>query len=138
MNWLFIVPVGIYSVIIFALWYSVRKKNDAQLPDAIPATTVSVVVACRNEAANITALQESLAAQDYPAGLLEIIIVNDNSTDRTPVAISEFITSGRQKSPHDMKLIYNPFIGKKSAVRRGIEKASGELIITTDADCTMG
>lgn len=138
MDWLFIIPVAIYSVIIFVLWFSVRNKKDVQLPDLIPATRVSVVVACRNEAANIPALLESLAAQDYPAGLLEIIIVNDNSADRTPIVISEFITSVRNKSPHDIKLIYNLFTGKKSAIRRGVEKASGELIIITDADCTVG
>lgn len=138
MNWFFIIPVAFYSVIIFALWYSVRKKNTEVLPDVSPSAKVSVVVACRDEASNITALLESLAAQDYPAGLLEIIIVNDNSTDRTPVAVSEFIFVNCQKSPHKMRLIYNPFNGKKSAIRYGIEKSSGDLILTTDADCTMG
>ncbi len=138
MTWLFIIPVAFYSVIIFALWYSVRKKTDAQVPDIIPSTRVSVVVACRNEAANISALLESLAAQDYPAGLLEIIIVNDNSTDRTPVAVSEFISDDRLRLKQSFRLINNPFNGKKSALRHGVEKSTGEFILTTDADCTMG
>lgn len=131
---------------------------------------VTVVVATRNEEKNITTLLESLASQDYPDDLLEIIIVNDNSTDRTPVIVSEFI-SGRaasvgtspwlpgsertaaglpcyggivtgmpasdRTSPR-MRLIYNPYTGKKRAVRYGIQKASGAVILTTDADCTVG
>ncbi len=99
---------------------------------------VTVVVAARNEAGSIEPLLESLARQDYPPGLLEIIIVNDNSTDRTPIVVSEFIERNRLKSGHRMRLIYNPFSGKKRAIRYGIEKASGEVILTTDADCTVG
>ncbi len=138
MEWLLIIPVALYSFIIFALWISVRKKKDIQLPDIIPSTRVSVVVACHNEAANITTLLESLAAQDYPAELIEIIIVNDNSTDRTPVAVSQFISDDRLRLRQSFRLINNPFNGKKSALRHGVEKSTGEVILTTDADCSMG
>jgi hypothetical protein len=41
-------------------------------------------------------------------------------------------------SAHRIRLIYNPFSGKKRAVRYGIEKSSGEVILTTDADCVVG
>ncbi|HUW92512.1 MAG TPA: glycosyltransferase [Bacteroidales bacterium] len=109
-----------------------------ELPDIIPATAITVVVACRNEASTVSALLRSLAAQDYPAGLLEVIVVNDNSTDRTPVVVSEFITNNLKPSLIKIRLINNPFTGKKSAIRHGIEKSSGELILTTDADCTVG
>lgn len=119
---------------------------------------VSVVVAARNEEKHITTLLHSLLRQDYPENLLEIIIVNDNSTDRTPVVVSEFLAgrvfgfetaalkpdsgslnvSKKDLKGHRTRLIYNPYIGKKRAVRYGIEKASGEVIITTDADCIVG
>ena len=80
----------------------------------------------------------SLAEQDYPGDLLEIIIVNDNSTDRTPIVVSEFIAEHRRHSGINIRLIYNPFQGKKSAVRHGVEKSAGELILMTDADCAVG
>jgi len=99
---------------------------------------VSVIVAARNEEKSLPSLLANLVRQDYPEELLEVIIVNDNSTDRTPLVVSEFIASLKSSAGLRMKLIYNPFSGKKRAVRYGIEKASGDIIITTDADCTVG
>lgn len=137
MIWL-IIPVAVYSVGIFALWLILRGRR-ADIPSAAgPLPRVTVVVAARNEEKTIETLLESLSYQDYPPDLLEITIVNDNSTDRTPIVVSEFIERRRQVSDIRMRLIYNPFSGKKRAIRYGIEKASGELIVTTDADCTVG
>ena len=111
-------------------------ENKAPEPVALPK--VSIIVAARNEEKSITTLLESLARQDYPQELLEVIIVNDNSTDRTPIVVSEFISSREDQSIAQIRLIYNPFSGKKRAVRYGIEKSSGEIILTTDADCIAG
>ncbi|MDZ7635564.1 MAG: glycosyltransferase [Bacteroidales bacterium] len=137
MYWL-IIPVAVYSLGILTLWLIVRGRRGDARPAADGTTKVTVVVAARNEAGNIEPLLESLARQDYPHDLLEIIIVNDNSTDRTPIVVSGFIERNRLESGLRMRLIYNPFSGKKRAIRYGIEKASGELILTTDADCTVG
>ena len=137
MNWL-IIPVAIYSVGILALWLILIRKRSAGMPFINKKVKISVVVAVRNEEKKITGLLESLAGQDYPKDLLEIIIVNDNSTDRTPIVVSEFILEHRQRSGLNIRLIYNTFQGKKSAIRYGIEKSAGELIMTTDADCAVG
>ncbi len=80
MYWL-IIPVVIYSVGILALWLILQEKRRTDQPVKTGKAMVSVVVACRNEEKNITTLLRSLAEQDYPADLLEIIVVNDNSTD---------------------------------------------------------
>lgn len=134
-----------------------ERKDPATAFGGMPG--VSIVIAARNEEKQITSLLGSLARQDYPADLLEIIIVNDNSTDRTPIVVSEFIagqaagggnsigesdtykpvTGNTEHSVHRrIKLFYNPYPGKKRAVRYGIEKATGEIILTTDADCITG
>ena len=111
-------------------------ENKAPEPVALPK--VSVIVAARNEEKSITTLLESLTQQDYPQELLEVVIVNDNSTDRTPIVVSEFISSRKGQPGARIRLIYNPFSGKKRAVRYGIEKSTGEIILTTDADCIAG
>ena len=151
--WWLIIPVIIYSSGLLVLWFILYRRNNgtgqgdegltegnnpAGVPEAASLPRISVVVAARNEERHIATLLGSLAKQDYPDEMIEIIVVNDNSTDRTPVAVSEFISGNKDKSFHRMRLIYNPFSGKKKAVRFGIEKASGEVILTTDADCSVG
>jgi len=136
MYWL-IVPVAIYSVGIFTLWLILQRKHEEDQP-AVPGNMpVSVVIAARNEEKTIATLLDNLAQQDYPGDLLEVIVVNDNSTDRTPIVVSEFISRKRQHPAVNIRLIYNPFRGKKSAVRYAIEKSAGELIVMTDADCSV-
>jgi cellulose synthase/poly-beta-1,6-N-acetylglucosamine synthase-like glycosyltransferase len=137
MSWLLIIPVVLYSLIILLLWFVLKKKCLVTLPERMPSAKVSVIISCRNEEASITALLKSLVCQDYPVDLLEITVVNDNSSDRTPIIVSEFISEHRKKSPLSIRLIYNPHAGKKSAIRYGVEKSSGEFILTTDADCTV-
>ncbi|MBE0668476.1 MAG: glycosyltransferase, partial [Bacteroidales bacterium] len=116
MSWLLIIPVVLYSLIILLLWFILKKKSIVTLPDRKPSARVSVIVACRNEEASIAALLESLVCQDYPVDLLDITVVNDNSTDRTPIIVSEFISEYRKKFSLSIRLIYNPHAGKKSAI----------------------
>ncbi len=136
--WWLILPVLIYSAGLLVLWLILVHRNRISVPRGKRFPKVSVIVAVRNGEKRIRYLLESLARQDYPSDLLEIIIVNDNSTDRTPIVVSEFITALTDRPDLCIKFIYNPFSGKKRAVRYGIEKASGEVIITTDADCIVG
>lgn len=92
---------------------------------------VTVVVAARNESAHIERCIESILAQEYPADQLELIVVDDQSTDDTAALVAKYNTSG-------VKLISikeGERSGKKAAITRGIENASHALIITTDADC---
>lgn len=97
-----------------------------------PQTFVSVVVACKNEEKSLPSLLNSIALQDYPLDLFEVLIVNDNSTDKTSDIGTGFRWSG------NIRTINNKAEGKKQALRTGILAARGNLIITTDADCTAG
>jgi len=133
--WWLLIPVTIYSAGIFAFWLVLVRKGGEQIRETGSLPKVTVVVAARNEEKHIVTLLDGLAAQDYPAGLLEIIIVNDNSTDNTPVVVSEWKRDYGSASPHNIMFIYNLVEGKKRAIRTGIEKAAGDVILTTDADC---
>ncbi|HLN55194.1 MAG TPA: glycosyltransferase [Bacteroidales bacterium] len=99
-------------------------------PDHAPSVFISVVIACKNEQDNMPDLLVGLSKQNYPLNLFEVIIVDDHSTDRTiasAVSYSYLL---------DLKILSNEGTGKKQALRKGIECARGELIVTTDADCT--
>lgn len=97
-----------------------------------PHVRVTIIVPARNEASNIGRCLESLLAQDYPHGLLEIIAVDDQSEDNTFQVVQGYAARG--VTAH--RLSAGIAGGKKAALTEGIRLASGELILTTDADCT--
>lgn len=58
--------------------------------DIVFDKTVSVLIPVRNEAANITRLLQCLQQQSYPRHLVQIILINDNSTDNTRALAEAF------------------------------------------------
>ncbi len=121
---------GFYAAVL--LWIF-AGMNRISLPHSTKRPFVSVVVAARNEEENMATLLKSLLAQDYPHHRYEIIIVNDQSTDRTAEVVKKFsdarirllMTENRDRVPSP----------KKNAVNLGIRRAEGEIILLTDADC---
>lgn len=112
----------------FYYWLRIKEYNHENKP----STFVSVVVAARNEEKNIECLLKGLQNQTYPAHLYEIIIVDDFSTDRTAEVVKNF--------PFENLLLINPDAvanqsSKKKAIEAGVQKAKGEIILITDADC---
>ncbi len=99
-----------------------------------PAPTVSMLVAAKDEEANIEACVTSMLAQDYPD--LEVFAVNDRSTDRTP-EILERITSpnGIPYTPLHVAELREGWFGKNNAMHEGVQHAQGEWLCFTDADC---
>jgi cellulose synthase/poly-beta-1,6-N-acetylglucosamine synthase-like glycosyltransferase len=128
MNWLPAILIFPYFSILLNIYRSLHKIKPFYV-SADPRTFISVVVACRNEEEHLPALLKSISEQDYPDNLFEVIIVDDNSTDSTA---GEFNRSNLKCSSI---LIKNKGVGKKEAIRTGVNMASGKLIITTDADC---
>lgn len=87
---------------------------------------VSVIVPVFNGEATLAACLESLAAQDYPRDRYEILVVDNNSTDRTAaVAQSHAVRCVREDRVQ----------GSYAARNRGIHEARGEIVAFTDADC---
>lgn len=93
---------------------------------------VSLVLPVRNEEGNISLLLADLARQEYPAESLEIILVDDHSSDRTPEIIQTFC----EHHPDFHFLFLGPYeSGKKAALSKGIGTANHPLILNTDGDC---
>jgi len=100
-----------------------------------PKTFVSVIVAARNEESTLPRLLQALSAQTYPPELVEIIVVDDFSTDGTATAAQTF-------SKVHITLIQPEVAAtqssKKRAIEAGIKRAKGPLLLITDADCIPG
>jgi len=100
-----------------------------------PKTKVSVIVAARNEALNIKRTIDDLVAQDYPKSLTEIIFIDDHSTDNTAEIVNSYANRGVKLIKLNEDQALNSY--KKKAIQTAIGICTGDLIITTDADCRM-
>ena len=105
---------------------------DAPVLDSGFRPSVSVIVACKNEEAVVDRLLDGLFALDYPASLLQLIVVDDGSEDRT----LELLDAHAAAHPA-LEVIARPPDaggGKSGALNTGLERATGEIIVVFDAD----
>jgi cellulose synthase/poly-beta-1,6-N-acetylglucosamine synthase-like glycosyltransferase len=131
MQWLVLILLVPYLFLLLKI-YAGLKKIKKFYPRLSPEIFISVVAACRNEEENIPSLLSDLAAQDYNPDKFELIIIDDNSSDST------FNIASGYGGIRNLKVIKNSGVGKKSAIKTGIEICTGELVVTTDADCRPG
>ncbi|MEJ7587060.1 MAG: glycosyltransferase [Ferruginibacter sp.] len=105
---------------------------------SLPTTKISIIIPARNEQENIGACLDSINHQTYPAHLFEILVVDDFSTDKTAAIVLNY-------GQHNIRLIslkdlveataINSY--KKKAIEIAVAQSTGELIVTTDADCIV-
>lgn len=136
----FLSLAAIYLIGLVVLHISWRKPGskleepeDSQLP------AVTIVIPVRNEEHNIALLLEDLRRQDYPQDKMEVIVVNDGSTDGTEEAFAKIV--GDIEAFKWIALDLPEEYGgshKKAAITRGVAESSGELILVTDGDCRVG
>jgi cellulose synthase/poly-beta-1,6-N-acetylglucosamine synthase-like glycosyltransferase len=127
-----IIFLALYAGLIFYYYYHWQQVPYFTGKQDSAKTFISVIVAARNEEEALPRLLKALAAQCYPKNLLEIVIVDDFSTDATQKAVQPFLSDA-------VKMIQpNVDAGKSSkkrAIESGVQIAKGELLLITDADC---
>lgn len=95
---------------------------------------VSVVVAARDEGDRIADRVRDLLRQEYPADLLEIVVVSDGSEDNTASRVREMVQRNDSGARERVKILeYTPPAGKPTALNAGVMAATGELIVFADA-----
>ncbi len=113
-------------------WLRIPRNTVSPPPD-LPVT---ILVPCRNEESTLEGLSDALLNQDYPRELMQIIWIDDHSSDGTPLLLERicsfhpglfFRTFTPQQEP-----------GKKAALKAGMKLAKGDLILLTDADSRPG
>lgn len=125
---------GLYLLIMLLItrgWFRLRviEKRPA-------SAKVSIAIAARNESKNILACLESIVKQDYPAHLIQIIVVDDASEDQTAGLVEGYLSENPGINLNILRL--KDHGGKKAALALAIEHATGQWMITTDADCIAG
>lgn len=121
--------LGLQLLLFFPLTivYEIRKRRALRRLSAHPFRgRVSVIVPGYNEEKTLLSCVESILASNYPD--LEVIVVNDGSTDGTEQSIWNLIESGR------VRYLRQSNSGKGTALNYGAAAATGDVILFTDAD----
>ena len=102
------------------------------LVDRNPA--LSVILAARDEERSVVESLPSMVAQDY-SGMIEVLAVNDRSTDRTGEILEELATKHPDRlRVLDVESLPDGWLGKTHALYAGAAQARGEWLLFTDAD----
>jgi len=103
--------------------------TDSPQPGEGSLPFVSVIVPVRNEERRIGRCLRSLAAQDYPRGRFEVLVVDGDSTDGSRRAAEEVA----QETGLPMRLLSNPRRSTPCGLNAGIAQARGEIVARVDA-----
>ena len=116
-------------ILLTNLW-STHRARKHNLPSQLPK--VSILVPARNEEVTIETCLRSLLVQDYPD--FEVLVLDDQSTDATPLILLRLVA----EYPNLIVLNGAPapqkIAGKNWACAQLAERATGELLLFTDAD----
>lgn len=126
----------IYVFVVATFIRGWAKIQPFKLTGSVAKTKVSILIAARNEEDKIGKTIDDILAQDYAKDLIELIIIDDHSTDETSAIILSYANQGVKLIQLNEANALNSY--KKKAIQTAIGEATGQLIITTDADCRMG
>lgn len=121
------------SRVLGAILYSSYISPALAKAEAIEAPylpSVSFVIPCKNEETAIRKTLTKCFEADYPQQLLEVIVINDGSTDRTREMILEF----KKERPELVFVDWEVNRGKRAGMAEGFKRAKGEIIIQLDSD----
>lgn len=108
-----------------------------QLPKPISGAELpklSIVIPARNEAANIGECLQCIMLLDYPKDALEIIVVDDNSSDATASIVKEYANREQRIRLISCETLPKGWMGKSHACWQGVKAVSGEWLLFVDAD----
>ena len=133
------ITFGIIATWLYLVAYVVKSLKQTPLLDSFEKTTiiknfpkVSIILPARNEEKYIARCLDSLLKQDYPN--FEIIAINDSSTDRTEVIMQHYAARDPRILVVNAKSKPIGWVGKNWACYQGYLRATGNLLLFTDAD----
>jgi peptidoglycan-N-acetylglucosamine deacetylase len=126
---LMVVAVGFGNAALSWVRYKRRRRIVFPGPTDVGLST-SVVLAAFNEEPVIARTLRSILASDYP--IVEVIVVDDGSTDGT----ADEVRMVMWQDPR-VVLLRQPNTGKAHALNNGVQSATGDFVVTLDADTIM-
>lgn len=131
------IMAGIFSTWLYLLLFMIKSLVQSPTLESIKNIKinfprVSIIVPARNEEKYIRKCVDSLLKQDYPD--FEIILVNDESSDKTLEIMKEYKKSNSIIKVLNVNQPGDDWIGKNWACYQGYLKSTGKLLLFTDAD----
>ena len=133
------ITFGIIATWLYLVAYVVKSLKQTPLLDSFEKSTiiknfpkVSIILPARNEEKYIARCLDSLLKQNYPN--FEIIAINDSSTDRTEVIMQHYAARDPRILVVNAKSKPVGWVGKNWACYQGYLRATGNLLLFTDAD----
>ena len=122
-----------YSYLGYPAWLWLRSCWSPRpvrrgISDTTNTPAVSAVMVVRNEEAIIARKLDNLLALDYPADKLDVVVVSDGSSDRTPEILAEYARNSRVQI-----LLKQLSQGKAAGLNDAIQHATGDVLLFTDA-----
>lgn len=112
--------------------YMVFLRREPMPPPGTALPSLSIVFGARDEERNVEAAVRSMLALDYPN--LEIVAVNDRSTDATGEILDRIAAEDRRLNVRHVTELPAGWLGKNHALWLGAQQSTSELILFTDAD----
>jgi cellulose synthase/poly-beta-1,6-N-acetylglucosamine synthase-like glycosyltransferase len=131
------VVLMIYVVLILRLIVGFDKVKSFVRTNEKPKTAFTIIVPFRNEEKNLPKLLQSFSKLNYPYKLIEVILVDDFSTDSSERVCIRWRLEHEYLDTtllENLRLSNSP---KKDAIGRAMPIAKHDWIITTDADCIV-
>nr|WP_305794455.1 glycosyltransferase family 2 protein [Halomarina rubra] len=117
--------VYVWFVVPLAVYQRYTTTDDAYSETSLP--TVSVIVPAYNEEGYVGRCIDHILASEYPSEKLDVLVVDDGSTDGT-------LTEAREHAGTAARVHTRPNSGKHAALNYGLEATTGEIVIIIDAD----
>lgn len=132
-----LVTFCVVIIIQLYFYFFLFKKYTSFIPEKVESNpkAVSVIIAAKNEAANLSHLLPKLSEQEFPS--FEVVLIDDASNDNTLVTMQSFkqLHNNAEFEVRIISIAPENSNGKKAALTKGIAAAKNEYVLLTDADC---
>ena len=124
-----------YFIFISRIYFGINKTKSDKSKN-VTESTVTIIIVFRNEEESLLKLLVSLDKLEHSKSMLELIFINDNSTDKSVEIIRNNISFSNYKII-DLTKSSATRSFKKRAIEQAVKIATGEIIFITDADCVV-
>jgi poly-beta-1,6-N-acetyl-D-glucosamine synthase len=122
------IPAVVIGFLVFSLLFGVYRRTELRVPEgAWPAVTI--VIAAWDEEGTIATTLEKLPELDY-LGPIEVVVADNNSTDRTAALAEETATRLGLR----YRRVFEPVPGKHHALNTALATVTTDIVVTVDAD----